>query len=214
MVFCCVFVCLHLQKYTMSEEPGFTISFLPEKGDRESFNLLFKRFYPRLTAYACLFVDTEVAEDLTQDLFVYLWEHSGEIRIHTSLESYLFKAMHQRCLNYIKQRKTHDYHHKLIDNYLAEHEEKLFDPNTNDSIRKLFMEELKTEINAAVDSLPEKCREVFMLSYFYDLKNKEISEVLGITVSTVENHIYNALKILRKKLSKHMNLIALLFSHI
>jgi RNA polymerase sigma-70 factor (ECF subfamily) len=73
------------------------------------------------------------------------------------------------------------------------------------------MEDIRDEIKAAIDSLPEKCREVFMLSYIYDLKNKEISEVLGISLSTVENHIYNALKVLRQKLAKHAYLIAVLF---
>ncbi len=195
----------------MSEKHQASISTLPGKGDKESFNILFKRFYPRLTAYACLFLEPQAAEDMVQDMFVYLWEHSGEITIHTSLEAYLFKAIYQRCMNSLKQHKTRDYHHKLIEDYLVEFEVRLLDPDTNESIRKLFMEELKDEIKAAIDSLPEKCREVFMLSYIYDLKNKEISEVLSISLSTVENHIYNALKVLRKKLAKHAHLIAILF---
>jgi RNA polymerase sigma-70 factor (ECF subfamily) len=195
----------------MADTPLQLITTLPEAGDTDSFNLFFKRYYPRLTAYACLFLEPQAAEDMVQDLFVYLWENSGSVKIHTSLEAYLFKAVHQRCLNKIKQRKTHNYHHKLIEDYLAEFEEKLFDPDTNESIRKLFMEELKADINAAIDTLPDKCREVFMLSYIYDLKNKEISEVLGISLSTVENHIYNALKTLRKKLAKYAHLLIILF---
>ena len=184
---------------------------LPAKGDRESFDSFFKKYYPRLTAYACLFLEQQASEDTVQDLFLYLWENLGKIRIHTSLEAYLFKAVHQRCLNQIKLRRNHDYHHKLIENYIAEFELRLFDPDTNESIRKLFMEDLKHDIKTAIDSLPEKCREVFMLSYIYDLKNKEIAEVLGITLSTVENHIYNALKTLRKKLSKYATILTILF---
>ena len=184
---------------------------LPVTGDKISFEMFFKRFYPRLTAYACLFLESKAAEDTVQDLFVYLWEHAGEITIHTSLDAYLFKAIYLRCLNQLKQRKTRDFHHKCIEHYLLEFEIQLFDPDTNQSIRKLFMEEIKEEIKLAIDSLPEKCREVFMLSYIYDLKNKEISEVLGISLSTVENHIYNALKVLRQKLAKHAFLITLFF---
>lgn len=195
----------------MSLEPNDKSLFLPIKGDKESFDSFFRKFYPRLTAYACLFLETQAAEDLVQDLFVYLWEHLGEITIHTSLDAYLFKATHQRCLNQLKQRKTRDFHHKLLEDYLIDFETKLFNPDTNESIRKLFMEDLKEEIKAAIDSLPEKCREVFMLSYIYDLKNKEISEVLTISISTVENHIYNALKVLRKKLANHMHVVTLLF---
>jgi RNA polymerase sigma-70 factor, ECF subfamily len=194
--------------------PDFTLqktALLPSRGDKISFDTFFKEFYPRLTAYACLFLEPQAAEDMVQDLFVYLWENTDKVVIHTSLDAYLFKAVYQRCLNQIKQRKIHNYHHKLIGDYLLEFETRMFDPDTNESIRKLFMEELKEEIRIAIDSLPEKCREVFMLSYIYSLKNKEISEVLGISVSTVENHIYNALKALRQKLSKYVHMITILF---
>lgn len=195
----------------MPEPNNIVLKSIPSQDDRDAFDSLFKQFYPRLTAYACLFLETEAAEDIVQDVFVYIWENADSINIHTSLDAYLFKAVYQRCLNQLKQRKSRDNHHKIIENYLIEFESRLFDPNTNDSIRRLYMEELKTDINNAIDSLPEKCRKVFMLSYMYDLKNKEISEVLGITQSTVENHIYNALKILRHKLAKHVNIITLLF---
>ncbi|MDP4289890.1 MAG: RNA polymerase sigma-70 factor [Bacteroidota bacterium] len=186
-------------------------SSLPDKGDREAFDALFKQFYPRLTAYACLFLDDGVAEDVVQDLFLYLWEKSDYIDIRFSLEAYLFKAVYLRCLNQLKQIKTRDSHHKLIGIHLQQLEKQLFDPETNESIRKLYMKELEADINAAIDSLPEKCREVFKLSYLFDLKNKEISEVMDISISTVENHVYNALKVLRKKLSKHAHLFSIIF---
>jgi RNA polymerase sigma-70 factor, ECF subfamily len=179
--------------------------------DKVEFDIFFKRLYPRLTAYACLFLEAEAAEDIVQDVFIYIWENAGSLSIHTSIDAYLFKAVYQRCLNHIKQSKTHNFHHKLIEDYLAEHEARLFDPETNESIRKLYMEELKEDIKTAIDSLPEKCREVFMLSYIYDLKNKEISEVIGVSLSTVENHMYNALKLLRQKLVKHIHFITILF---
>ena len=86
-----------------------------------------------------------------------------------------------------------------------------YDPEKNESIRRLYMQELAADIKAAIDSLPDKCREVFMLSYLHDLKNKEISEVLGVSISTVENHVYNALKVLREKLAKHANIISIIF---
>lgn len=195
----------------MPESTNIVFKSIPAQEDKDAFDNLFKHFYPRLTAYACLFLESDAAEDIVQDVFVYIWENADSIIIHTSLDAYLFKAVYQRCLNQLKQRKSRDNHHKIIENYLIELESHLFDPDTNDSIRRLYMEELRADINNAIDSLPEKCRKVFMLSYMYDLKNKEISEVLGITQSTVENHIYNALKVLRKKLAKHANIIALLF---
>ena len=81
------------------------------------------------------------------------------------------------------------------------------------SCRKLYTDDLRASLDAAIESLPPKCREVFRLSYLEDLSNREISERLGISQSTVENHIYSALKQLRQKLSKEqlLLLLALLF---
>ncbi|MDP4184023.1 MAG: RNA polymerase sigma-70 factor [Bacteroidota bacterium] len=195
----------------MKDVPKIKQIILPISGDKEAFDNMFRLFYPRLTSYACLFLEPEIAEDTVQDLFIYIWENLEKISIHTSLEAYLFKAVYLRSLNQLKQNKIHTHHHKIIEEYLSEFESRVFDPDNNESIRALYMDELKCEIQNAIDALPEKCREVFMLSYIYDLKNKEISEMLGISVSTVENHVYNALKFLRVKLKKYAYLLAIIF---
>ena len=72
------------------------------------------------------------------------------------------------------------------------------------------MNDLRTEINQAIDSLPNKCREVFILSYLEAFKNKQISQELNISVSTVEKHINHALKTLRKTL-EHIKILFLNF---
>jgi RNA polymerase sigma-70 factor, ECF subfamily len=195
----------------MSRSIDMSFNGLPTPGDKEEFAGFFKRYYPKLAAYACLFLEEELAEDVVQDLFIYLWENAETVKVHTSLQAYLFKAVYLRCLNQLKQEKAKSRHHKAIEIYLREFQSKLFDPDSNNSIKKLYMDELREDINNAIDSLPEKCREVFMLSYIHDLKNKEISEVLGVSLSTVENHVYNALKVLRKKLAKHANILFILF---
>lgn len=77
-------------------------------------------------------------------------------------------------------------------------------------IEKLYSQDLRTSINEAIAALPAKCREVFSLSYLQGFSHREISEQMGIAQSTVENHIYLALRQLRAKLSKS-ELILLLF---
>jgi RNA polymerase sigma-70 factor (ECF subfamily) len=86
----------------------------------------------------------------------------------------------------------------------------LSNPDENPVIRKLYVNELKEELHQAIENLPEKCREVFKLSYLDDHRNKEISEILNISVSTVEKHINHALKTLRKTLS-HIKMLFLNF---
>ena len=178
--------------------------YLPAAGDKESFDKLFIALYPRLTAYATLFLEPDAAEDVVQDLFVYLWEHSGKLIIHSSLEAYLFKSVYQRCLNQIRQRKMKDTYHRQLEERFADIEQQAFDPESNDAVRQLFLSELKRDLRQAIGELPERCREVFMMSYIYQLKNREIAEILDISVNTVENHITNALKTLRTKLKKYV----------
>jgi len=75
-----------------------------------------------------------------------------------------------------------------------------YDPDNDPVIRKLYSEDLSYLLNDAIDSLPKRCREVFILSHIEGIPNRRIADILGISLSTVENHIYNALKILRSKL--------------
>ena len=183
----------------------------PFKIEMEAFTGLFKIHYPGLKAYACLFVDSETAEDLVQDVFIYVWENKGNITIHTSIQAYLFKATYTRCLNYLNRQKMMTTNHRYIEKELRNYETSFFDPDKNEIIRKLYMNDLRDEINQAIESLPQKCREVFTLSYLMDMQNKEISKLLDISVSTVEKHINYALKILRKLLQNKLSALVILF---
>lgn len=178
------------------------------KIDRNAFKSLFEEYYPNLKAYACLFTDAETAEDIVQEVFVNIWEHRQTIIIHTSIKAYLFRAVYTRSVNHINRQTMLRGKHHAIELALKEYEASFFDPDKNEIIRKLYMNELRQEINNAVASLPPKCREVFELSYIQNLKNKEVSKQLDISVSTVEKHINHALKNLRKLLkSRHALLL-------
>ena len=75
-----------------------------------------------------------------------------------------------------------------------------YQPDQSETIRRIENKELRTEIKEAINELPDKCKEIFKLSYLHDMKNKDIADVMGISLRTVEAHMYKALKILRKKL--------------
>jgi len=169
------------------------------------YEVVFKHYFPALRKYAHLFVTEQVAEDIVQDILVHLWENRENLNIHTSLEAYLFRSVYHRCISSIKQQNIHARHLTQIEIELRHEELSFFDSDRNETIRKLFMNDLSFELNNAINSLPSKCREVFELSFLQDCRNKEISEKLHISVYTVESHITNALKALRKKLSKLMS---------
>ena len=75
-----------------------------------------------------------------------------------------------------------------------------YQPDNNEVIRRIEDRELRKEIYNAINELPDKCKEVFKLSYLHEMKNKEIADVLGISLRTVEAHMYKALKYLRSRL--------------
>ena len=168
---------------------------------------IFKQYFNALKRYAQLFVPVQTAEDIVQDILVHLWENRENLIIHTSLEAYLFRSVYHRCISSIKLQNLRSRHLTQIEIDLRHDEMRFFDSDENEAIRKLFMNDLNAELNQAINSLPSKCREVFEMSFLQDYRNKEISEKLNISVNTVESHITNALKALRKKLSKLISVL-------
>lgn len=127
-----------------------------------------------------------------------------------SLYGYLLRSVYNQSVNYVNK-------HRHACSYRSYYQERIesigyayYDPDRNPVIEKLYSQDLRTSINEAIAALPAKCREVFSLSYLQGFSHREISEQMGIAQSTVENHIYLALRQLRAKLSKS-ELILLLF---
>jgi RNA polymerase sigma-70 factor (ECF subfamily) len=135
-------------------------------------------------------------EDLVQDFFVYLWIEAPRLKIKSSLKSYLFTSIKNRCLDYQK-------HHKITEKYRAFI---LFSTEKDDdSTEHFFAEsELRQAIQTSLGKLPPRCREIFEYSRLHGLSNQEISDKLGISKRTVELQISNSLKVLRKELAEFL----------
>ncbi len=135
-----------------------------------------------------------------------LWEKKDELELSCTLTTYLFTLVKNRCLNFLR--------HKLIEEeYNAQMKEELgFKLYALESMEYSYHseKELQEIIQRALDTLPERCREVFIKSRIEGLKYKEISEELGISVNTVENHIVTALKKLRVELKDYLPLLLFL----
>lgn len=162
------------------------------------FKELFDTYYHSLLIYAYQKVnDRAVAEDMVQEVFLSLWTHREQIDFDIPLRGYLFRAVHNQCVNYLQSR-----HFALaVDRNEASvllHRE-IVEYNQHDT---LLLKELADEIFFFIDTLPEQCRKVFKLSRQDGLKNKEIAALLGISEKTVESHIGKALKDLRAYLLK------------
>lgn len=176
------------------------------KGDRIAFNELYRQYYLSLRSYAELFLDEEESEDVVQDVFLNVWLRKEGLDDSQSLQGYLLRSVYNSSLNVLKKKGRSNDYRSVYEQEIEEIGYKYYDPDANDVIRKLYNQDLRAEINAAINSLPARCREVFTLSYLHDMPSKEISLQLGISLSTVDNHIYSALKLLREKLKIHYNI--------
>ena len=171
-------------------------------GEKDFYIRLFEANYKNLALYAKRFVmDTEIARDLVQDVFIYLWDKREQLSINRSIDSYLYRAVHNACINHLKREST-----KV--NYLKQFLLKITDntlpsSGSEDAHQIVVHNELLEKIEAIIESLPEQCRNIFRMSRFRGMQNKEIARIYAISTRTVETQIYRALKILREKLSPH-----------
>lgn len=176
-----------------------------KSGDSGAFEELYKLHYFSLRLYAKLILSEE-AEDIVQDAFLNMWLHRETLNESLSIRAYLFRSVYNASLNRLRSKQrtepTDDLYKLEIEEMGAEY---FYNPDKNNVITDIYTRETRQKIHTAIDSLPPRCREVFSLSYFEDLSGKEISTKLGISISTVENHINNAFKLLRKKLLSHKN---------
>jgi len=176
---------------TYSDE-AFLLQKLKE-GDIRALEVIFNQHYGNLCRYLLLlFKNQLLVEHIAQDIFVYLWENRQSIEIKSSLEAYLYSAGRYKALNQVRNANRR----ATINQFITEtqpNEEK-----TSDSI--LELKELEQIINDAINTLPERCQQIFRLSREEDMSYKEIAQMLNISVNTVENQIAIALKKLRATL--------------
>jgi RNA polymerase sigma-70 factor (ECF subfamily) len=171
-------------------------------GDEVAFNKAFDLYYSRLCFFADKILrDFDLSRSVAQQVFVDLWIKRDKLVV-TSLQSYLYHSVQNSALDVLKRKKVES-------RYLA-----TLDKSETEEMKDLMEEaELADRINKAIQKLPEKCREIFLLCRFEELKYAEIAEKLNISVKTVEMQITIALKKLRKELSDYqmIQLFAILF---
>jgi len=161
--------------------------------DKVAFGLVFNEQFGVLTSYALRFLDErEDAEEIVQDVFVKFWDKCSELDPDSSIKSYLYRSVHNTCLNHIKHKKVKDAYRLHVIHHM-EHTSEL-------SWEKKDPEKLRREIMKEINNLPPRCSEIFKLSRLDGLKYQEIADHLKISVKTVEVQMGKALRVLREKL--------------
>lgn len=168
------------------------------------FEQLFKKHYRQLHAYAATIIkDSDEAEEKVQHVFYKLWEKRDTLAELESVSAYLYRSVHNECLNYLKHNKV-----KKVYEAHALHTGNVIAPTTDTATTR----ELEAKIDDALNSLPEQCRTIFQMSRYEELKYREIADQLGLSIKTIENQMGKALKILRTKLADYISVWLLLLT--
>lgn len=164
---------------------------LLKEGDPISFEILFQQYYVRFHNFVRnLIKDTQAAEDIVQNVFMKVWINRAQLRSDQSIHNWIYVLTKHEVLNHIRDRKIYLQVEKLL----------IPDSSQFSAVEDMLqIRELDSRVREFVASMPEQRRRVFMMSRYRGLGNKEIAQMLGLSVRTVDRHINLALTSLRKE---------------
>jgi len=172
-----------------------------QQNNIKAFDRLFNTYYSPLCFYAYDLVrKPEVAREIVHDLFIKIWNTRDAIVVHTTLRGYLYRSVHNQCLNYLRNIKIE----KGIDTVSIDDENNRIQflniSTPPEIIEKLFSTQLESYLEKAMNSLPEQCRQIFYLSRFENLSYPEIASKLNLALSTVKTQMLRAISKLKDEL--------------
>lgn len=165
---------------------------------------MFKTYFSSLCYFAQKYVaDFDSCKEIVHKVFVGIWEKRDSFDFEKQAKSYLFTSVYNRCMNHIRDEK------RLLINDAQGITEEIADSSSHSA--NIEASELEGQIWKVINSLPDKCKEVFILNRFKKKKYSEIAVQMDISVKTVETHMSKALRILRDNLKVYIHLLILIF---
>lgn len=180
----------------MSKNLDSTILTGFHQGDERAFRQLFHHFYPALYNFTKkLTSDPEEAKDIVSHTFQKLFERNKLFETETNIKAFLYITARNNSLNYLNSQKTKTNRQREYAREMSDDELLVYDYE--------IMERLVDKVDAAIENLPERCRDIFKLLYYKQLKPAEIAELMDISVDTVYVQKNRAIKALRLMLGDH-----------
>lgn len=168
-------------------------------GDEKAFEFLVRQYYAGLVKVSSRIIGSqEQARDVTQDMFADLWEKRFRLHLPKPVKPYLFRAVINRSLNYLRD------HPGVATVSVESIRRELYATSADDASAKLEEKELSRFMAQAIQSLPPQCKAAFQLNRDEGMSYREIADSLGISVKAVEKHISRALRKLRKSLEAYL----------
>lgn len=182
---------------------------LANKINNELFDEIFRQYAKPLFYYAAKFVGDDIAKDIVQDTFVKLWADQSLV-ITKSLNSLLFTTIRNRCLQQLEKQKVRNRYVESTRQTLQTEELQFY----MDERSSLIEQELEDKLKEVLNSLPDRCRQIFMLSRFENKKNREIAAELDISIKAVEKQISKALSSIRTEMKDYLPILLFFSSHL
>ncbi len=171
----------------------------------KDFDKIYNEYRLRLCLYAYRMINSiDDAQDIVQTVFLNIYEKDKTLAYVKSFKPYIYKAVHNACLNFLKKDKLNVAHD--IDTY-----PELYISEEEDYLLKRVEDELLWELLEAVETLPTECKKIFKMSYMQKLSEKEVASTLNISINTVKSQKQRAKQLLRAQLK---NLFALLMFYL
>lgn len=166
------------------------------EGSNEAYERLFSTYWPKIYTLVKMLVKSAVqAEDLTQEIFIKLWDRRSELHEVNNLEAYLYRIARNASLDFLKKRVL-----------VTENLENLIGFLKDDSLgpeQRLVYKDLEAFLEEGINALPSTIREVFILSRYQQLSHAEIAQQLGISIHSSKAYVVRALQALRLHMRKH-----------
>lgn len=171
-----------------------------QDGNEKVFEQIVREYWPRMFKFALIYTqNNETSQELVQDTFLVLWNNRAILKDNTNLITYLMVVLRNKCLNLLEQARIRQLYIEEIDDETIYQRANLY-VLQDEASQIVESEDLHKAIERALSKLPEKTREIFMLSRYDGLKNQQIAETKNISQKTVEYHISKALQILKEEL--------------
>ena len=170
------------------------------------FEHIYSTYFRKLVRFADGYVLSEAdAENIVQDVFLYLWEHKYPLETVLHVQSFLFELTKRKSIDFLRRKvMSAEKRQQLQDTLMQEYLYNMYALEAFDE-QLMEQEEIFDKLNEAIQSLPPQCREVFLLSKKDGWTHKMIAEKMNISTATVNNHIVQALKKLKNILDNKGN---------
>jgi RNA polymerase sigma-70 factor (ECF subfamily) len=183
---------------------------IPETTFQLNFQNLYLAYYRGMVRFAQEYVGCkEDAENIVHDAFAEVWEIKPGYLEKKYLLSLLFTIVKNKCIDYLRHRIVVREAESLIQEAFRRDMQMKYD-SLESFDQELFLrnETIEERVSRAIDSLPEKCRQIFIMNKLEGLRQKEIAQMLHISVNTVESQMGIAYKKLREELKDYLPLLA------